>query len=126
MDFIEAVAKTDRLLSLIRRSATGRPEHLARLLNVDRRTALRYIAQLKDAGLPITFCHTRESYVFTKQVKYEFKVMVDEAQLLSVKGGAKAMQNFSRVTKNGTDCTELCIGTGSNANVAGFNNLTLG
>ena len=91
MSFIDAVNQTDRLLSLIRRHATGRPEHLAHLLGVDKRTVLRYIAHLKEEGFPITFCSNRESYVFTAPVQYEFKIVVDKQPVLAISGGTSEL-----------------------------------
>jgi len=108
MNFIDSFRRTDYLLSLIRRHATGTPEQLAKLLGVDRRTAQRYIAELKEEGFPVAYCQNRKSYVFTGEVRYEFRVIVDEQQLLSIKGGCSETSKFSKVTNFVIGWDELC------------------
>lgn len=66
MRFIDRKSKYDYLIELINKQATGSPNELAIKICVSRRTLLRYIADLRDAGFVIGYCSYRRSYYLVK------------------------------------------------------------
>lgn len=59
-----------RLVELIHSKSTGNPDYLAGKLGVSRRTVFRYLDELKDIGAKITYCDSRESYIFEEEFDF--------------------------------------------------------
>lgn len=62
MTLFEHLHRLRRLDALIRRKATGRPEDLARRLDVSRATLFRYIEDLRAFGAPVAYDKERQTY----------------------------------------------------------------
>jgi predicted DNA-binding transcriptional regulator YafY len=58
------------LHELIAKKATGSPAKLAKALDISERTAYNYLHELKKMGAPIAYCHSSESYAYTKDWKF--------------------------------------------------------
>ena len=63
-DYLNRLKKFDQL---IRQRATGTPAQLAEKLNISERMVYNYINELRDIGLPITYCNQQQSYIYTKE-----------------------------------------------------------
>lgn len=89
MTFIQKINQLDRIMTLIRRKATGSPCDLATKLGISRRSVYRLIQQLRDKGLPIQYDKQRASYCYEEdsEVKLSFKVTLDGKNLIHIKGG---------------------------------------
>jgi predicted DNA-binding transcriptional regulator YafY len=65
--------KLERLDQLIRTKATGTPKRLSKKIGVSERTVYKYIQILEDLGAPITYCKSRESYIYEKDGYFDFR-----------------------------------------------------
>jgi predicted DNA-binding transcriptional regulator YafY len=61
-----AKEKLARIDSLIKRRATGSPEHLSRTLGICRATWFNWLEQLKALGLPIAYDPDAQTYYYTR------------------------------------------------------------
>jgi hypothetical protein len=66
MPFDTAKEKLARIDSLIKRRATGSPEHLSRTLGICRATWFNWLEQLKALGLPIAYDPDAQTYYYTR------------------------------------------------------------
>ena len=67
MDFVEKLEYLDWLIS---RGASGTAEELAKKLRVSPRSIFNYIRWMKERGAPIEFSKQRNSYFYTRNVKF--------------------------------------------------------
>lgn len=72
MHVIELKNTLDSLVWYIEHQCTGSPVQLAQRLSVSDRTVKRYIAQLRELGADIRYCHYRNSYYFATPVTFRF------------------------------------------------------
>lgn len=89
MKWIENAALIDRVISLIKRKATGDATTLASKLNMSKRSVQRLLQEMRDEGYPIDYCKQLNSYILTESVTYEFRITVGDQELLKIKGGKK-------------------------------------
>jgi hypothetical protein len=73
MDTFKHFFALERLDQLIRAKATGSAQELADRLNVSKRTVFYLLAQMRDMGAPIQYCHTRQSYYYAEECRFEFR-----------------------------------------------------
>ncbi|WP_157974307.1 hypothetical protein [Lewinella sp. IMCC34183] len=55
--------------SLIKFRRTGTPEQFAARLNVSRSQLFKLLAELRDLGAPLHFCHQRQTYAYYESVE---------------------------------------------------------
>jgi predicted DNA-binding transcriptional regulator YafY len=90
----------DRLHSMIRRKATGSPAELAAKLNLSERAVFEYIRIMREMGAPISFCHSRRTYYYEREVQFNmgFRELTNEeakgVDAGSVHGGSNILLNF--------------------------------
>ncbi len=72
MALTKYVERVQRMDQLIRRKSTGKPKELAAKLSLSERSLYELINQMKDLGAPIIYSKSRDSYVYTSQVKFDF------------------------------------------------------
>ncbi len=89
MKLIEELRLIQRIDQLIRLKATGSPKDLARRLDVSERTAYRIIQALKEMGIPIKYCKSKQSYMYEKKVKIRFECIIDDEKEIQITGGKK-------------------------------------
>ncbi len=82
MSLFKAIHVLIRLDYLIRTSSTGTPVQLSDRLGLSERQVYRLIEDLKDTGFPICYCRNKQSYYYSKKVKIEMNIRVDEMKLL--------------------------------------------
>jgi predicted DNA-binding transcriptional regulator YafY len=87
-----------RLHNLIRIKGTGSPKQLARKMHCSERTARQKIGQLKDAGLPITYCKYRRTYYYTQEVRINVSLILGDKEMHKIVGG-QAMQHYQNCMK---------------------------
>lgn len=73
MKFIHIIERFERIDSLIRIKATGKPKNFARKLNISERCLYNTIEIMKQLGAPINFSRTKESYFYEYDVDFKFK-----------------------------------------------------
>jgi len=95
MKLIENAELVDRLLRLIKRSATGDAATLASKLDMSKRSLQRLIQEMREEGYPIEYCKHSNSYTLKEPVTYEFRVTVGNQDLLKIKGGYKPCTDFT-------------------------------
>lgn len=80
MDIYKYINRLERLHTLLKRKATGTPTQLAQKLKLSKRQTLEYIRELKECGIPITFCKQEKTYYYEEEVvfKFEFRTLSDE------------------------------------------------
>lgn len=89
MNIISDARFLDRVFSLMRRKSTGNRKEFAEKLSVSKRTLNRRITEMKENGLPIEFCKSSNSYIFTEPITYEFRITIANQDLLKINGGYK-------------------------------------
>ena len=95
MKLIENAAFVDRVICLIKRSATGDAATLASKLNMSKRSVQRLIQEMREEGYPIEYCKHSNSYILRESVSYEFRITVGNQDLLKIKGGSKSCSDFT-------------------------------
>ena len=73
MNYCEKKRKIDYLIELIESESTGNPDQLANYLRVSRPTLFRYLQDLQDVGVNISYCFKRETYYQIKNVRQKLK-----------------------------------------------------
>lgn len=87
-----------RIHKLIQRKSAGTAEQLGSKLGKDKRTAQRYVSNMKDMGFPIKLCPWRKTYYYTAEVEFDirFKVFgkdeIDDPD--KIKGGHGSTSQF--------------------------------
>jgi DNA-binding IclR family transcriptional regulator len=89
MKLIENAELVDRVICLIKRSATGDAATLAAKLGMSKRSLQRLIQEMREEGYPIEYCKHSNSYILKEPVTYEFRITVGNQDLLKIKGGYK-------------------------------------
>lgn len=90
MKLLKEIYLMERLFCLIRRKATGNVTELSLKLEISERSVYRRIQDLRDIGIPVKYCNHQKTYYFEEDVKYEFRIMVGNEDLLKIKGGNQA------------------------------------
>jgi len=70
--------KLKQLDQLIRLKCTGNPEKLSNKLGVSKRHVNNYIKTLEELGAEITYCRSRESYVYLARYKLNIEISIEE------------------------------------------------
>jgi hypothetical protein len=91
--FIELLNLIERLDSLIRRKATGKPSDLACRLGVCERKVYSLIAELKAMGVPIAYSNERESYYYECEVEFQ-RALFTLKNGEKIKGGEIFLEEF--------------------------------
>ena len=69
MSLLKYIERLKRMDDLIRRKATDTPEAFAKRLNVSPSQLYQDLKELKELGSPIEFCHTLQSYYYSRECK---------------------------------------------------------
>ena len=71
-NYLDRLRQINRLIAL---KTTGKPAELAKKLNISERALYNYIEELKQIGLPISWCKELQSYIYTENGSFiaEFK-----------------------------------------------------
>jgi len=78
MNFLECIERIERLDNLIKLENTGNPKKLAKYLNISERQVYRLIDLMKNLGAEIVFCNFKQSYKYTKPIKFQFGFVKQE------------------------------------------------
>ena len=78
MGLANQLHKLQRLDGLIRRKQTGSPQQLANRLGISVRSVFRLLSEMKDLGLPVAYSSVDQTYYYTKEVRVDIKVLIDE------------------------------------------------
>ena len=62
---------------LIRLEATGTPRLFAQKLGISESYLYGILDEMKEMGLPLSYCKTRLTYVYTKPVKLRIEIGVE-------------------------------------------------
>ncbi|WP_297793088.1 hypothetical protein [uncultured Eudoraea sp.] len=87
---VKQLALLERVDQLIRLKATGRPNQLARRLQVSEATVFRIIDTMKEMNAPVCYDLTRQSYIYEAPTKFKcgfYLEVLDEAQEKNLSGG---------------------------------------
>jgi hypothetical protein len=88
MTFFEKLQLLQRVNKLIARKGTGTPQSLANRLEVPERTLYCLLTEMKNFGFPIQYCKERQSYYYTKTIRFGFDLHVlDKEEANNVEGG---------------------------------------
>jgi len=93
---------------LIRTRATGSPKNLAGKLAVSEPSIYRLMELLKNQGLPIAYDKLEHTYYYLEPVKWNVEFVVGAEKILSIKGGEKRSDLFSKLSNFDRDGLDLC------------------
>jgi len=94
MTFFEHFDALERLHLLIKRKATGTPEHLAELFKVSVSTIKNMLRDLKDRNLPVCYCRERETYYYEYDVEVVFFKVITKEDQNKITGGKNNLNYF--------------------------------
>jgi hypothetical protein len=73
------LTKIERMCSLIRSNATGRPDEFARRMGMSSRTMFNYISFMKSSlNAPIEYCNKMQSYYYKEKGLIKMKWTPEE------------------------------------------------
>ncbi len=75
---VKQIALLDRVDQLIRMKATGRPNQLAKRLQVSEATVFRIIDTMKELNAPIYYDLTRQSYLYSETTTFKCGFYLEE------------------------------------------------
>ena len=89
MNLVKYLDRLDRLHRMIRRKATGSPAELAAKLHLSERAVFEYIRIMREMGAPISFCHSRRTYYYEREVRFNIGFQeLNEDEKKEVEGGS--------------------------------------
>lgn len=99
MNFFDRINRLDRIISLIRRRATGTPKAFACRLGCSERTLYNELEILRQYGAEIEYCTERKSFQFAEEISLCFYPVRQNGDKVS---GGKAhffwpVQDFCRI-----------------------------
>jgi hypothetical protein len=95
MKIFDHIQLLQRIDQLIRLKATGTPQTLGNKLELSERQARRVIDDMKDLGLPISYCKKRQSYYYESEVFMKFEIVaIMGNERKKIIGGARNSCNF--------------------------------
>ncbi len=89
MSIIDQIYRIERVHQLIRRKSTGPPHEFSARLGISDRQLYRILDELKSIGLPIEYCRTRRSYIYSHEVDLEVSFKILDQRKKTVYGGRK-------------------------------------
>ena len=78
MAVFDLMSKLEKLDYLIRSKATGTSKSLAKKLGVSERQVFNYLTLFKDLDAPVSYCPFRQTYLYEKEGKFNFRFNVKE------------------------------------------------
>ena len=81
MSTMKYVARMERIDQLIRQEMTGKATNFAERLHISVRQLYNLIDELKDMGLPIAYCRTRQTYYYKVPCRIVFEVRIEELSI---------------------------------------------
>ena len=77
MSGFKYISRLERIDQLIRQERTGNAPAFARRLEISVRQLYNLIEELKDLGLPIEYCRTRQTFYYRVHCRIIFEIRVD-------------------------------------------------
>jgi len=78
MSGLRYISRLERIDQLIRQERTGNAPAFAGRLEISVRQLYNLIEELKDLGLPIEYCRTRQTFFYRYYCRIIFEIRVDE------------------------------------------------
>ena len=91
MTVYKYVNRLKRIDQLIRQQRTGSPKALAEKLQISESHVYNCIDELRDLGLPIMYCRSRQTYYYTDMVQLNINfsiINLTTKEVTEIKGGA--------------------------------------
>ena len=77
MSGFKYISRLERIDQLIRQEGTGNAPAFASRLGVSVRQLYNLIEELKDLGMPIAYCRTRQTYYYRYNCRIIFEIRTD-------------------------------------------------
>lgn len=90
MTIYKYVNRLKRIDQLIRQQRTGTPKKLALELQISESHVYNCIDELKDLGLPIGYCRTRQTYYYSDKVQLNINfsiINLTTKETIEIEGG---------------------------------------
>jgi predicted DNA-binding transcriptional regulator YafY len=78
MSGLKYISRLERIDQLIRQERTGNAPAFANRLEISVRQLYNLIEELKDLGLPIEYCRTRQTFYYRVHCRIIFEIRVDD------------------------------------------------
>jgi predicted DNA-binding transcriptional regulator YafY len=85
MSGLKYISRLERIDQFIRQERTGNAPEFAARLEISVRQLYNLIEELKDLGLPIEYCRTRQTFFYRTQCRIIFEIRVSEMERASGK-----------------------------------------
>ena len=98
MTIYKYVNRFKRIDQLIRQQRTGTPKDLASKLQISESHVYNCIDELKDLGLPIVYCRTRQTYYYSDSVQLNINfsiVNLTTQEIMEIDGGMNLTNFFA-------------------------------
>jgi biotin operon repressor len=107
-DLFKTAYDLQRIDHLIRTAATGSPKSLADRLGISECSVYRLIDDLKEQGFPIEYDKCRQTYRYAAPVEWRIELVTNGEKHLSIKGGKKNFDFFSKLANFDSEGPHLC------------------
>jgi predicted DNA-binding transcriptional regulator YafY len=87
MSGMKYISRLERIDQLIRQERTGNAPAFANRLEISVRQLYNLIDELKDLGLPIEYCRTRQTFYYRVHCRIIFEIRVDDPDPLKKRKG---------------------------------------
>lgn len=77
MSALKYISRMERIDQFIRQERTGNAPAFARRLEISVRQLYNLIDELKDLGLPIEYCRTRQTFFYRYECRIIFEIRVN-------------------------------------------------
>jgi predicted DNA-binding transcriptional regulator YafY len=84
------INRLKQLDQLIRQKCTGTPKQLAEKLNLSERQIYICLEEMRDLGLPISYCRYRQTYYYTEPIKLSVNISLIKLstnETIEIEGG---------------------------------------
>jgi predicted DNA-binding transcriptional regulator YafY len=78
MSGLKYIARLERIDQFIRQERTGNAPEFASRLEISVRHLYNLIDELKDLGLPIDYCRTRQTFFYKYQCRIIFEIRLEK------------------------------------------------
>jgi hypothetical protein len=78
MSGLKYISRLERIDQFIRQERTGNAPAFANRLAISVRQLYNLIDELKDLGLPVEYCRTRQTYYYRYHCRIVFEIRIEE------------------------------------------------
>ena len=80
MSGLKYISRLERMDQLIRHEGTGNAPAFAERLGISVRQLYNLIEELKDLGMPIAYCRTRQTFYYLHPCRIIFEIRLDKGR----------------------------------------------